>query len=406
MKFSLITMSALLLFTSPAITSAKIIKKNEIKKTFDEDHGWWWYEEEVLDENETKTTIKYKISPEAKREIESQKETQKLLQLLIKQQIISNQLNKDIKDRLDYAFPDTVPKYTTNKKTGKKCLTNSSKDCFVMPIIAEGQQVPALKAFLRNPSPENSKNWLQWQGTYFNHVSNVSHGLRFAFLKDGAEAYPTETAYAYGDNLFNPRALDLKTKRERDTLKSMKEEIAYLIFIGESLAFEKSTDIFVDLETLSRGYMKDMNKALIFSSKESYNRMERYANNVLKNDKTKQSLYNGWSKIKKSIRPNLFKTYNIVMTPAAVAYIKTKEMKKPLFQTISVGNITRNKIRENTIEFLKYSGILKGADFSADKNWNSLEKDSKMLKKQVELPKRELPKNHKNGDGEEYEKDK
>ncbi len=28
-----------------------------------------------------------------------------------------------------------------------------------MPVIAEGQQVPALKEFIRNPSPANSKNW-------------------------------------------------------------------------------------------------------------------------------------------------------------------------------------------------------------------------------------------------------
>jgi hypothetical protein len=206
-KISLFLILSTLIFAS----------NNEIKEKFDGSSGWWFYEEEVKNpKTEEIDIISYKLSPAEKLKIDQQKKTNKLLKLLLEEQTKTRKLNEIIANRLIYAYPDVTPKYTINKKTGEKCLTNSSKDCFVMPVIAEAQHFPALEKFLRDPSPENSKNWLQVQATYFNHVNKVSNGLRFAYLKDGAEAYPINTDYTYGDSLVKPQALNSRMKREEE----------------------------------------------------------------------------------------------------------------------------------------------------------------------------------------------
>jgi len=170
-----------------------VAKKVSTEKRYD--HGWWWYEEKYKDPlTKKEKIIKYKLSPAEKAKIDSQNKTNKLLKMLI----VSQEENKKLQEKI----------LNRSKKTGEKCLTNSSSDCFVMPVIAEGQHVPVLKNFLRNPSPKNSKEWLKWQATYFNHINKVSNGLRFAFLKGGSDVYSTSTDYTYGDNLWFGKAED------------------------------------------------------------------------------------------------------------------------------------------------------------------------------------------------------
>lgn len=385
------TITILILASCSSLLMAKTVTRNEIKKTFDSENGWWWYQEEVIDEDNKTKEIKYKVSASAKKKIEAEKETQELLKMMIKIQLENVALNTEIKDRLNYAFPDTTPKYTKNKKTGEKCLTNSSMDCFVMPVIAEGQNIPALKEFLKNPNPENSKNWLQWQATYFNHINDVSHGLRFAFLKDGAKAYPTETSYTYGDNLFNPKSLDMKATRETKIIKSMKKEIAYLIFVGSSKIMEESSSLFSDLASLNNGFMKKMNKALIFPNKEILASMDKYVEDVILGEEKKFTVYNAWKDTKKTVRKDLYARYNVSLTPTTIIYYRSKDMEEPKVQTIEVGNISMSSIKNGTIDFLKYHGIIKPSDLSADKNWNVLEESTEFNKNTVKLPKAKKP---------------
>lgn len=396
-----------LLLSLTYLNAALPEENSNIKKTFDGTNGWWWYEEEVKDpKTDKKETIKYTLTPAEKLKIESEEKTQKLLQQLIVIQTENKKLNEEIKDRLIYAFPRTTPKYTINKKTGEQCLTNSSKDCFVMPVIQEGQNVPALMSFLRNPSPENSKNWLQWQATYFNHVNKVSNGLRFAYLKDGEEAYPTMTDYTYGDDLFYSQSENMRANKENDIMKSMKDELAYLVFIGESKMMDKVTSVFDDITSLNRGTMKDFKKVLIFPSKEVLEEMNNYVVNYLHKDRKRQTEFDAWNEMKKVIRPDLYEKHKIRVTPTVIAYYKDKNMKKELYQTIKIGGADFNSLRDSTINFLQYNGIIEPKERSADRNWNVLETDN-LNKELNEISKPKMPTDFNKTEEEvkKYEKD-
>ena len=358
------------------LTSTYLLSSTSVQtEKFDGTNGWWWYEEEVKNPKTNETEIiSYSMSTAEKKQLKATKKTNKLLKILIKEQTETKKLTKIVANRMMYAYPDVAPKYTINKKTGKKCLSNSSMDCFVMPVIAEGQHFPALKDFLRNPTPENSKNWLQVQATYFNHVRKVSKGLRFAYLKDGSEAYPTSTTYSFGDSLFEPASENVYHAKQESVIKALKDNIVYFIFLGENQGFEKMNYIFTDISSTNTLFVKEMNKVLVFKKKETIDSMEAYIDSYFVKEQKRHTEKNGWDNIKKIVKPELFDTQNIFITPTIVIYYKTDDMEKPIYQKISVGNISPNSIRRTTISFLEYNGIIDPKEMAAEKNWAIEEK--------------------------------
>jgi len=387
LKRKLFSLAAIIALGSLSLNAADTqstepAKKIETTKKYD--NGWWWYEEKYQDPKTKKEkVIKYKISPAEKAKIDREDKTNKLLKMLIVEQKENKKLNEKILKRLNYAFPNTTPIYSTNSK-GEKCLTNSSSDCFVMPVVAEGQHVPVLKKFLRNPSPENSKEWLKWQAKYFNHVSKVSHGLRFAFLKGGSDVYNTPTSYTYGDNLFFSKSEAAQGGREAKIIASMKDQLAYLLFVGQNEVYEKVTKVYKYLANYNTTFLKDMNIVLVFPSEEAKTRIMRDVMKDLKAQgyKQPQEFFKG---IKKAVRPDLYKKYKIRVTPTMVLFYQDKAGKKKLWQTIAAGEVSPYRIRTATMNFLKYNDIIDPGEMGADKNWNTPEKP--IMKDLVNIPK-------------------
>lgn len=342
------------LLVSSLLLSSSVFAANNPEK------GWWWYEE--------------KEGKVIKKDIDPEKITEKeILLMLVKEQQENKIVNKEILKRLEYAFPNTVDEFSINKKTGEKCKTNSSADCFQMPVIAEGQQVPVLKEFLRNPSPENSKEWLKWQATYFNHVQKVSHGLRFAFLKDGAEAYPTQTDYALGDSLVLSQAENARAANEANAIVKLKENLGFFIFLGIDSTYENINNIYKNLIAIDDTYMREMSYILIFNTQAEMDSAKKYINDVLVKKEGQKSVERFYKKAQMAVKPDLFRAYNVRMTPSIVAIYKGKE-EKPISQIILSGTVGVDEIRRKTMNFLTYNEILNPGDFSADKNWAEAEK--------------------------------
>ena len=68
-------------------------EKVKTKKSFDK--GWWWYEETYKDpETKKEETIKYKMSPMEKAKLDKEEKTNKLLKILISEQVENKKVNK------------------------------------------------------------------------------------------------------------------------------------------------------------------------------------------------------------------------------------------------------------------------------------------------------------------------
>lgn len=379
MKKSFLSIYTCLLISTSLFSAEHV--KGKVDLSYDVSKGWWWYEETYTDPNTNKEEkIAYSMTPKEKQELDQKKETNDLLKKIAQDNEENKKLNQAILERLNYAFPEVTPIYTTNKKTGEKCVTNSSMDCFVMPVIAEGQQIPVLKEFLRNPSPDNSKSWLQWQATYFNHVQKVSHGLRFAFLKNGAEAYPTTTSFSYGDNPSSSEAENALGVRQAKIITSMKDNLALLVFVGKNRLFEKNNKIEYEIHNWNKTYLKDIDKIFIF---ESDTQRDNFLTDIQKNysgNNLDKDVLEFWKNAKVTVRKDLFEQYNIAMTPSTVLFYENKENKKNIAQVVLSGTLSSESLRSQITNFLTYNEIVSEKEFSADKNWNTSDSNKEIKK--------------------------
>lgn len=348
------------------------LKKVNTDLDYDRANGWWWYEETYKDDETKKVEkVKYKMTAEEKTKLDKEDETKELIRMLIVEQQENKKVNAAILSRLEYAFPNVTPLKTTNIKTGEECDTNSSSDCFVMPVVAEGQQIPVLKEFLREPSPEKSKEWLKWQATYFNHVNKVSHGLRFAYLKHGAEAYPTRTDYSLGDSLVNSQAEKAQSTREAKMIDSIKDRIAVLAFVGKNRLFEEANKIASQVHNWDASYLKEIDKVFVFESEIGRDEFLKEVEIVYGKQRGETSVVEFWKNAKITVRPDLYEQYKIKMTPSVVMFYEDKTKKQNIHQTISVGNMTADIVRKQMMNFLIYNDIFKPEELAAEANWSS-----------------------------------
>jgi len=266
---------------------------------------------------------------------------------------------KELKQIKQYINPN-APHYIT-KKDGTKCLANSDKDCFEMPIIQEGRNIPALANLMKEPTVENAEKWLGVQGKLFNRANAMGVAIKFAALNGGAEVYPvSQTNSMYSATANNStREKNLIKKK----LQKYKDNIGTIVFLGETPVLEKSWGY----ESLSRMVYPDkslFNLLLVFKTQGS---MDIYTDfyKKLKN-KELSSIY---FSAKKIVNPKLFKEYSVKVSPTVVAVYK--DDKKGIFfkNTIAKGFPTKSEIWYGYKEFLIYNKILKEKDFYGDNIW-------------------------------------
>jgi len=371
-KISHLISLLLLIVISTTTVSAKNTGSSFFK--YDAAKNWWWYQ----DINKTKVPVK--LSPKEALKMEKETKTIALLQNMINEQRETKAINIKILERLEYAFPKTTPEMYVDKN-GKPCVANSSAGCFVMPVIAEGQRVPVIKDWLRNPSPKNSKKYLKWMARYMKQISDVSNGSRFAFLKDGSEAYPTNTDFSYGDNLFFSKSEKVRKAREGEILVKLKDKLAILLFVGENTFFEKVVGTYKNFYQYEGTFLEEMPFVVVFPSKEAEDKFRAYVVNEVK--------VSGDKRVEKfikhatfAVRPDLYKKYKIRVTPSVVAFYTGKDEKtkkdKKMFQTILSGNTNIGAIRTSLMDFLNYNGIISSKEIAADKSWAITEDKTKL----------------------------
>jgi len=368
----------------PSIVSAKneTLPHSKGNKYFeyDEVKGWWWYKEEIKDEKGRKKTIKVRVSPKEKIQIEQQNRLLNLLQTqneLLKKQ---NELLKRIQARLDYAFPNLTPKYGIDSK-GKKCIANSSSDCFVFPLQPEALHLPVLAKWLKNPNPKNSTEWLKWQAKYFNHLDKIGYGLRFAFLNGGKNAYPTDASITYFDNPTNMQYSRIREFREKQILKSLQDKIGVLVFLGKNILFEKNNNVYKALWQIGRDkgfWAKNVNLMVVFPDRKSLNAVKKilFTDPSYKADVMTQK---AWKKLfnegKVIVNKDMFKRFNVYVTPSVVMTYKKRD--KAFWSVVEIGSLSPKAIRESLIRYLKYQGIITPADLQMGDALNAIQKNVK-----------------------------
>jgi len=341
---------------------------------YDAANGWWWYKQEVEDKNGKKHKIKERMSTKEKLKHENQS---KLIKAISAQTKVIKKQSKDmeiVKERLEYAYPNITPIYSKDRN-GKKCLTNSSEECFVFPLQAEAQHVPVLAGWLSDPSPTNSKKWLRWEAKYFNHLQKISLGNRFAFLNGGPSAYPTDTTFVYNDNLSLPMSERVKKTRETNIIDSLKDKLGIIIFLGGNTLLEESLSAYKKVYQLTESPWKDMNITVVVPSE----KMKKFITDKVKNIHVKKT-QKFWDNHKILVKPEAFKHFNVIITPSIISTYKTDKINEKnenqiIWQNVSVGTTGVEKIRGGIMKFLVYNDIIQPGEMATAINAASQQKN-------------------------------
>ncbi len=343
---------------------------------YDAANGWWWYKQKTTDNTGKEVETKVKMTPKEKMDYDRETQVIKLLQS-------QNAKLEKVQDRLEYAYPNITPINTTNSKTGKECVTNSSDDCFVFPLQAEAQHVPVLANWLSDPNPTNSKNWLRWQAKYFNHLQKISVGLRFSFLSEGPNAYPTNTTFVYNDNMAFPVSEDIAENRTMEIIKSLKDKLGIMVFLGGNTLLENSLEAYVKVADFGNDSWKEINLLIVVPSQEAKDLLLSKVNNL-----NKPNISEFWKKANIIINEDLFKKFNVLVTPSVVVTYKTDKLNekgKPnvIWQNISTGTASGTFAAKGIIQFLAYNEIIDMGDLSTAINAAQIQKNMEAPKAQV-----------------------
>lgn len=354
-RYSLLFFIFLLSYSSLNAVAIKITNPNshlynEVDQSYDIKKSWWWYEETVpvKDKNSTnpqKTIdkkIRYKVTPVENNQL-------KLLKQMVQNQTDTINELKKVVNILEYNFPRRFPKWTINKKTGKKCLSNSSGDCYVPILIPEAQQVPAMAAFLRNPSMKNAKTYLGFQSAHFNHVMKIGYGLSFAYKQYGKKAYKTASMLGTGTPLGIAGKYRYGAKYA--FLQQIQKQLKVYIFFGKTQWMEDRVRI-KKLALIDTNIFSTFdNVEYVHLDQESYDRFD----DVMK--RQDPSDYKTWKNIKYTIGSKLFKKFKVDFTPfIVVTYTNKKGVE--IWQKIGYA-VSQKRIASEIYDFLEYNGVVK-----------------------------------------------
>ena len=171
---------------------------------------------EAAEEKKEEQKEEVKIIEEQSNNKAPKNETNKLLQEIV---MVLKQQNNEIKE-LKKTINPNEPKMIVNKN-GEPCLSNSSVDCFDIPVIQEGRNVPVLYDFIKEPNENNAKAWLLYQANLFNHYIKMGYALKFAAINGDENTYPVNALNLYGaskDNmtfdLYRDRILEILHAQE------------------------------------------------------------------------------------------------------------------------------------------------------------------------------------------------
>lgn len=316
--------------------------------------GWTMYKEKKKP-NKKKTTQAQSQTPSKKATIDDLQKA--LLMIVVELRKTRQELNK-IKKILN---PN--PQHYIVGKNGNKCLANSDKDCFEMPIVQEARNIPSLEKFMKNPTLKSASKWLGVQAKIFNRANDMGIAIKFASLQGGANTYPVS-----GKDFMNSGQASnaqLEEKAIEKKLQKFKNNIGTIVFLGETPTLEDTWG----QESLARMvYPQDslFNLLLVFKNQKSKTKYDGFYKKL--DDLELRDIY---MNAKKIVSSKLFKTYDIKVSPSVVAVYKDKKNNKFFKNTIVKGFPTKRDIVYGYKQFLIFNKLIEYKSFHSDNLWRS-----------------------------------
>ncbi|MCK9549456.1 hypothetical protein [Aquamicrobium sp.] len=256
---------------------------------------------------------------------------------------------------------------------GKKCIENSSAECFNMPLLSkEAKTVPVIAAYLKNPNVETAKSYLQWHAKYLKSAFAGGTSIELAIAKYGQEAYPLNYNTVSSDTAGGYSTV-LNEKNNKMVLDSMRDSFEMNIYLGKSADMDVyAIDNIAEFLRENKGVKANF----IFYSGGSKKIMDA----IGKRMKDVAIALNSANSV--VVDSKRFSSHNIFTTPTIEIYIKSKGKNIPLFN----GRLSSNSIATKIVDVLEVEDVIKQGHSPMHKQWERAgEYSHKYLKDQYSI---------------------
>jgi hypothetical protein len=285
--------------------------------------------------------------------LDDKKTIKQILAEMLKVQKEQLKAQKKILSILEDRF-DPKPEVIT-LPNGKKCVANSSAECFKMPLTPVAKRIPVLKNWLINRDEKSAAAYIKWQSKYLQKISKAAYAYDFAVTEFGNKVAQLDYSRPGFEETFG-KAEVIKSNYKKMLIDEYRNKYKLYFFLG----LNSDLDVY------------------------SFTSIARFVNKhpklkytvVFKDDKEKKAFVdaaNIFSEIKNMIKnknvqlvvmPDIFKKLNIYTTPT----ISIKLNNSNTINKIMIGRLN-SVLPQKIINFLKYKGIIKEGDNPAFKAW-------------------------------------
>jgi len=315
--------------------------------------GWHFYE----DANQTDTQKRISVSATPQKGVVDPALIASLLQQILDENKEQTITQKEILRILQENF-DPQPKIVT-RPDGTECIANSSADCYVVPKTPFAKSIPALSAWMDDPSSvEKAAVYSKWQSIHLNTtVLPMGSSLQFAGEQFGVEARPLNYASQGYDNATGAGQV-MQGTRVYSTVNKHAHQVQLIYFVGKNID--------ADLYSLDNyGRLMERLDKVKFTTVVYDQATEKVINDA---QEWMPPLKRGLAHNNKVIvGQKAFERYGIYTTPSLVAVI-TKDGKMKA-QTIATGRLGPEIWASRVREYLLLEGIAKYGDDAGYKIW-------------------------------------
>ena len=329
---------------------------NEVENPFGTvEKGWHFYD----DTNQSGQKPQIDVSQSAPKGADNPALVAQLLQQILKENQAQTKIQQEMLRILQDNF-DPQPKIV-KKADGTECIANSSADCYVVPKTAWAKSVPALSAWMDDPSSvEKAAVYSKWQSTHLNTtVLPMGSSLQFASEQFGVAARPLNYAQPGYDSATGAGKV-MENMRAFTTVNKHANQVQLLFFVGKNID--------ADLYALDN-FGQLMNrlgeiKFTLIAYDEATKQVVEDASGWI------PSLKRGLQRNKLVVNEKAFNKYGIYTTPSLVAVANNGGKMKA--QTVATGRMGPIIYAERVRQYLLLEGIAKYGDDAGYKIWKDV----------------------------------
>jgi len=246
------------------------------------------------------------------------------------------------------------PKWIT-LPNGKKCIANSSAECFQMPLTPIAKRIPVLKNWLLHRDEKSAAAYIKWQSKYLSEINKAAYAYQLAVTEYGNKVAKLDYSGAPFEEVFGYTEV-LKNKYQNMLVNKYGKYFHIYVFLGENpdldiYSFTSIADFInkhPDIKYTIIFKTKDEKKAFVDAGG-LFNEIKEVLNN---------------KNVNLEVMPSLFSKLNIYTTPT----ISVKLNNSNVINKVLVGR-PNGLLTERIINYLKFKGIIKEGENPVYKAW-------------------------------------